>query len=547
MTLILLVAAAALIVVGGAASAYAAVERSRALAAVACGAVLVAVAGRETGPGRGDLVLTDTDFAETGLGLAATGTPTLLVLATVMVAKTGLESGAAVVGALAAIAGPALFLDPFRDPACVGHCPSNATALLSLPGLASALHHLGYAVLLGAAALVAIRARGVPAPWLLSVAVVVAWAGAPLDWVACATAVVGLATLGLPVVSTTTRRGRLSTMVERLGATDDPQLLLRRMVPGVVLGYRVDGASAWVDSAGRPLDPAAIEGADFVDVLGPEGPIARVWNPGSPSDVAAWSRSLRGPARLALDNARLDAVRHAEAAEVAASSRRLVAQADQQRRTLERDLHDGAQQHVLTLGLLLSLHEQPQDEDAAARVTLARSRDAISGVLDDLRELAHGIHAASLDQHGGLEHALQLLADRSPVPLEVRATADGPMDPQTRLTTYALVEEVLAGASCPVVVDVARDDGSGARDEKTGGDGWTVTVRLQPAARPKDALAPQIVPFRARDRFRALGGSLSADPADRTGALVLRGWLPLQPPDTHRPSSAGPRSEASPS
>src|SRR5215207_7284174 len=129
--------------------------------------------------------------------------------------------------------------------------------------------------------------------------------------------------------------------------------------------------------------------------------------------------------------------------ELRASRARIVAAGDQERRRLERDLHDGAQQRLLALGLALQLARAELPEGtASADELLADAEQELQEALHELRELARGIHPAILTD-GGLAPALRTLAERAPIPVSVRAT-DRRLPPAVETASYFIVSEALA-------------------------------------------------------------------------------------------------------
>ncbi len=498
MTALAYAVAASLALVASAATAYAAVARPRAGAALVAAAVLAT-----TRP-----VVPSLDPATTAY-LPDLGSATLVALAAVMVSGRFGPVLGVVAGAAMSVLGPTLLTDPFRDPTCRGQCPVNPWAVAEAPTAAAWVHGLGVAI--GVVSLL-VLAYGLK-PRLAAAAstgIAVVWTvgnigGEPL-FVSVGAGVCGLIAISAELVRAGRQRGQLRVVVDQLVHAEDAEAALRERVPGLEIQYRLDGTNAWVD--GHGLDAPSHVPAPVVEVRGPEGVIARVLDPGPPAAVSTWSRQLRGPARLALDNARRSAQSAYEALEITRSNRRLVASADDERRRLERDLHDGAQQHVLTLGLLLSLQRDALSPDDPRRPAIETSQSTIALVLDDLRDLSHGIHAAALDGRGGLRQALGLLANRSPVPVEIGDIA-GDLDSTTRSTAYALVEEVATAATGPVHVE-------------TGADGpFVIRVTVQGGAS-----APRLL--RSPDRFRALGGKLTIEESHQ-GRHTLTGSLPTAP------------------
>jgi signal transduction histidine kinase len=174
------------------------------------------------------------------------------------------------------------------------------------------------------------------------------------------------------------------------------------------------------------------------------------------------------------------ALANAEAREQLAASRlRLVQAAQVERRRLERNLHDGAQQRLVGLSLALRLAERQLDRDpAVARDTLVRAQDELNAALAELRELARGLHPAVLTDHG-LGPALNALAGRAPLPVEVSVEIDERFPDPIEAAAYFVVAEALTNvaryafarqatvgvtrAGDGLVVEVV-DDGDGGAD-----------------------------------------------------------------------------------
>jgi signal transduction histidine kinase len=150
--------------------------------------------------------------------------------------------------------------------------------------------------------------------------------------------------------------------------------------------------------------------------------------------------------------------------ELAASRARLVEAADEARRRIERDLHDGAQQRFVAARLDLTVLERQLDEPDRARSTLARAREQLDAGLADLRDLARGIHPTVLTDRG-LEPALAALVHRAPVPVDLRADLPQRLAPAIEAAAYFLVSEALTNVAKhaqadSVTVDVASTDGA---------------------------------------------------------------------------------------
>ncbi|MGH2892359.1 MAG: sensor histidine kinase [Solirubrobacteraceae bacterium] len=148
---------------------------------------------------------------------------------------------------------------------------------------------------------------------------------------------------------------------------------------------------------------------------------------------------------LALDNERLKAALHARVQELRASRRRIVAAIAEGRRQLERDLHDGAQQRLVSLSLDLQLLRSRVADDTNLELldaTIATLREA----LDELRELARGIHPPMLSDRG-LTPALDTLARRSAVPVELDLRLDGRLPKEIESAGYFVVAEALTNVA----------------------------------------------------------------------------------------------------
>jgi signal transduction histidine kinase len=169
--------------------------------------------------------------------------------------------------------------------------------------------------------------------------------------------------------------------------------------------------------------------------------------------------------------------------ELAASRARLVEAANEARRRIERDLHDGAQQRLVAAALTLALVDRQLERDPeGARPVLAMAREQLDYGLGELRDLARGIHPAVLTERG-LEAALNALVQRAPVPVELCTTVAERLDKAIEAAAYFLISEALTNVAKyaqanTVSVDVActggtlvvtiADDGIGGVDPEQG-------------------------------------------------------------------------------
>ncbi len=235
--------------------------------------------------------------------------------------------------------------------------------------------------------------------------------------------------------------------------------------PSLELGLWLPERTAYVDHGGRPLDlPTALSRA--VTVLGPPGaPVAALVHDPALLERPALLQSAGAAARLALENERLQAELRLQLAEVRASRARIVTAGDEERRRLERDLHDGAQQRLLSLGLALQLVRAEVGPEANGAATLLGEAEAeLAAALEELRQLAQGIHPAVLTEHG-VGPALKTLVARSPLPVELQHVPDERLPAPLEAAAYFLVSEALANVAkharaSAVSVSIVCEDGS---------------------------------------------------------------------------------------
>ena len=146
---------------------------------------------------------------------------------------------------------------------------------------------------------------------------------------------------------------------------------------------------------------------------------------------------------LEQENRRLRAELMAQTQELRGSRARLIAVGDEERRRLERDLHDGAQSRFAGVALHLRLAQRKAPPDGDLARMLDEAIGELSSGIEELRELARGIHPAVLTQRG-LEAALESLASRAPLPVDVRATLEQRLPAAVETAAYFAVSEALA-------------------------------------------------------------------------------------------------------
>jgi signal transduction histidine kinase len=287
-------------------------------------------------------------------------------------------------------------------------------------------------------------------------------------------------------------------------ALADPSLLLLRWSPE--RGCHVDGRGRECALPDDPLasTPLVRDGVE----LG-----ALVHDPALREEPELLD-AVAAAARLALHNERLAGEVRAQLAEVQASRQRIVASGDAERRRLERDLHDGAQQQLVALAVRLRALERRAG--GSGDVALADELDALATELDgamaSIRELARGIRPPVLDEVG-LGPALEALADRVPLPVSTDVRLDGRLPEVVESTAYFTAGEALANVlkhaaaeqvrltaaaeSGALVLTIADDGRGGAQPSHGGG--------LLGLA----------------DRLEALGGSLSVVSPEGGGTTVV--------------------------
>jgi signal transduction histidine kinase len=189
--------------------------------------------------------------------------------------------------------------------------------------------------------------------------------------------------------------------------------------PALVIAYPLPDRRSFVDADGRPVVLPAPDGGRSVATVERGGAqVAALVYDRSLDDDPELVEAVGAAATIALENRHLHAESETRLAELQASHGRIIAAADAERRRIERNLHDGAQQRLVTLALQLSLIQREIRHDPSEAEQLVTSAsDELAQSLAELRELARGIHPAALDE--GLEIALEALALRSAVPTTV--------------------------------------------------------------------------------------------------------------------------------
>jgi signal transduction histidine kinase len=303
------------------------------------------------------------------------------------------------------------------------------------------------------------------------------------------------ALLARDVVELSNRSGA-ATVAERLSAVlGDPAL---------EFAYPVGEPTSFVDAHGSPVDLAAAPGratTALPGLMGEPEAVALVCHREGLLDDPALVEEITHAARLPLANERLRADARARLALLQASRKRIVAAADAERQRLERDLHDGAQQRLVTLAVAVRAARRADGCDSAS---LDQAQEELKSALDQLRVIARGIYPAVLAEMG-LAAAIEALAETAPLPIKVGALPVERFDPVVEAAAYFVVAEAVHDPAASRVTIGGHRDGD--------------TLRLEVATD-----APTLDLTRLSDRVGAAGGTIHRRP--QTENLVLEVELP---------------------
>jgi signal transduction histidine kinase len=292
--------------------------------------------------------------------------------------------------------------------------------------------------------------------------------------------------------------------------------------PALRVGYHRPDHADYVDQDGLPV--RVPPGRELTPVERNGRPVAALVHDPAIREDRHVLAAVIAAAAAELDNQRLAAEVRAQLVEVRASRARIVEAVDEQRRRVERDLHDGAQQQLVTVALTLRLAQQrltdQERPDERLIELLRRSAVGLEDALAELRELARGIHPAILSE-AGLLAALRTLASRSPSPVDLRESPIPALRAPVEATAYFVAAEALTnalkhGRTAAISIEVRHDaeglhvvvsdDGVGGAEPTTGGG----LLGL-------------------RDRVSAVDGELTVSSAPGAGTIV-HAVLPVDAP-----------------
>jgi signal transduction histidine kinase len=253
--------------------------------------------------------------------------------------------------------------------------------------------------------------------------------------------------------------------------------------PSLRLAFWLPQYGRWTDQDGQPLELPADDDDRAVTLVDRDGEhLAALIHDPSLIDEPQLLDGVGAVAGIELENSQLQAELRARLEELRGSRGRVIEAGQRERKRLERNLHDGAQQRLVALSLELGLLADRFRDDREAQASIDEARHEIAVSLDELRDVARGLHPAVLSGHG-LAVALESLAATSAVPVRLTVTFERRLDEPIEVAAYYVVSESLANVgkhaqAGSATVDVARlngdlvveivDDGIGGADTERG-------------------------------------------------------------------------------
>jgi signal transduction histidine kinase len=289
--------------------------------------------------------------------------------------------------------------------------------------------------------------------------------------------------------------------------------------PSVSIAYWLDDLDEYADANGRLMELTTQAGRSVTPVERDGVLVAALLHDAALDDEPQLLRAVAHAIGMAIENSQLQVELQARLADVRASRARIVTAGDAERRRLERDLHDGAQQRLVALSLALRRAQSRAGDatDPALSASLEDASTLVREALDELRELARGLHPAILTE-AGLSGAIAALGARAPVPVTVLEVPDARLAPQIEAGAYFFVSEALANVAkhapgASATVRIARDEDRLTIEVSDNGPG---------GASPGPGSGLQGL----EDRMAAAGGGFQVRSPVGAGTHLL-GWIPL--------------------
>jgi signal transduction histidine kinase len=283
--------------------------------------------------------------------------------------------------------------------------------------------------------------------------------------------------------------------------------------PGLRLGFWRPSTGDWVGHDGAVLEPPR-PGQVLTEVDRDGRPAAAIVHDSQLAEDPELLQAAGAAVLLAQENAELDAAWKESLSELADSRARLVSVGDRERRKLERDLHDGAQQRLVAASINLSLAGELVDSNRELRARVADACSEVEEALAELRELAHGLYPQALGRWG-LARALQLLAARDAKRLEVVDACDGRFSSEVEAAVYYCCMEAVqnafkhAGSDARVSIRLYTEADQLHLDVRDNGPGFDVSAA-------HDGVGLQNM----QDRLGAVGGGVEIVSEPTRGTLV---------------------------
>jgi signal transduction histidine kinase len=374
-----------------------------------------------------------------------------------------------------------------------GYGPDNVLEVVSEPSAAATLLDVQLVAissfcLIGVGLLVA-RRRGAGRPLRRSVAllvdsfalglVMIAWLlvtgafeGPHFETLRRATFfIIGLAPAAflIGLLSARLARSALAGLLLEMRADPAPSDLRNSLAralrdPSLELAYWLPEYGTWADVDGREVHLPEHHNGQATTLIDRDGEhVAALLHDASLKDEPELLGAVSAAAGIALENARLHAELAARLDELRGSRVRVIEAGQRERQRLERNLHDGAQQRLVALSLELTMLKKLLDADPEASTRIDHARDEIAMSLEELRDIARGLHPAVVSGHG-LAVALESLAARAPVPVELNVDLEDRLPEPLEVAAYYLVSESLANIgkhaqASSASIDIARDNG----------------------------------------------------------------------------------------